>query len=141
MSASTAHGDARSAVGTGALALGALGVVFAVDSIPAILAVSREPFIVIASNAFAILGLRALYFLLAGMANKFRYLNVGLGIILGFVGIKMMLVEVIHLPTWLSLGVITCVLTVTIVASLRAEKRHPSAVPPATESGPPPSDR
>ena len=116
-------------------------VVFAVDSIPAILAVSREPFIVFASNAFAILGLRALYFLLAGMASKFRYLNIGLGVILGFVGIKMMLVEVFHLPTWLSLGVITCVLTATIVASLRAERRHPSLVPAVTEPGPPPSDR
>ena len=104
-------------------------VVFAVDSIPAILAVSREPFIVFASNAFAILGLRALYFLLAGMAGKFRYLNVGLGVILGFVGIKMMLVKVLHLPTWVSLGIITCVLTATIVASLRAERRDPSLVP------------
>jgi tellurite resistance protein TerC len=100
-------------------------VVFAVDSIPAILAVSHEPFIVFASNAFAILGLRALYFLLAGMASRFRYLNVGLGLILGFVGVKMMMMEVVHLPTWLSLAVITCVLTITITASLRAERRDP----------------
>jgi tellurite resistance protein TerC len=98
-------------------------VVFAVDSIPAILAVSREPFIVFSSNAFAILGLRSLYFLLAGMAGRFRYLNVGLGLILAFVGVKMLLVEVVHLPTWLSLSVIAVVLTVTILASLRAEKR------------------
>jgi tellurite resistance protein TerC len=98
-------------------------VVFAVDSIPAILAVSREPFIVFASNAFAILGLRALYFLLAGMADRFRYLNIGLGIILAFVGIKMIMVEVYHMPTYVSLGVIALVLTITIVASLRAEKR------------------
>ena len=68
-------------------------VVFAVDSIPAILAVSREPFIVFSSNAFAILGLRALYFCLAGMADRFRYLNLGLGVILAFVGMKMLLVE------------------------------------------------
>ena len=100
-------------------------VVFAVDSIPAILAVSREPFIVFASNAFAILGLRALYFLLAGMAGRFRYLNVGLGVILAFVGLKMILVEVIHLPTWVSLAFITVVLTVTILTSLRAERRDP----------------
>ena len=100
-------------------------VVFAVDSIPAILAVSREPFIVFSSNAFAILGLRALYFLLAGMAGRFRYLNIGLGVILGFVGIKMMIVEWVHMPTWLSLGVITLVLTATIWLSLRAEKRDP----------------
>jgi TerC family integral membrane protein len=98
-------------------------VVFAVDSIPAILAVSREPFIVFSSNAFAILGLRALYFLLAGMADRFRYLNLGLAVILGFVGIKMLIVEWYHLPTWLSLSVIAIVLAVTVWASLRAENR------------------
>jgi tellurite resistance protein TerC len=102
-------------------------VVFAVDSIPAILAVSREPFIVFASNAFAILGLRALYFVLAGMAGRFRYLNLGLGVILGFVGVKMLIAEWYHFPTWASLTVITIVLTVTIAASLRAEKRDASA--------------
>ena len=102
-------------------------VVFAVDSIPAILAVSREPFIVFASNAFAILGLRALYFVLAGMAGRFRYLNLGLGVILAFVGVKMLIAEWYHFPTWISLSVITVVLTVTIVASLRAEKRDESA--------------
>ncbi|MFN2505082.1 MAG: TerC family protein [Acidimicrobiales bacterium] len=101
-------------------------VVFAVDSIPAILAVSREPFIVFASNAFAILGLRALYFLLAGMADRFRYLNYGLAVILGFVGVKMLIVEWYHLPTWLSLVVIASVLTVTVWASLRAEGREPA---------------
>lgn len=98
-------------------------VVFAVDSIPAILAISREPFIVFSSNAFAILGLRALYFLLAGMAGRFRYLNLGLGVILAFVGVKMIIAEWYHLPVLLSLGVITLVMTVTIVASLRAERR------------------
>ncbi|MBA3956754.1 MAG: TerC family protein [Acidimicrobiia bacterium] len=100
-------------------------VVFAVDSIPAILAVSREPFIVFSSNAFAILGLRALYFCLAGMAGRFRYLNVGLAVILAFVGVKMLIAELYHFPTWASLLVIIVVLTVTIVASLRAEKREP----------------
>ncbi|MFP3913940.1 MAG: TerC family protein [Actinomycetota bacterium] len=103
-------------------------VVFAVDSIPAILAVSREPFIVFSSNAFAILGLRALYFLLAGMAGRFRYLNVGLGVILGFVGIKMLIAEWYHLPIWLSLTIIALILTVAIVASLRAD-RHESVEP------------
>ena len=98
-------------------------VVFAVDSIPAILAVSRESFIVFSSNAFAILGLRSLYFLLAGMAGRFRYLNIGLGVILAFVGIKMLIVKAVHLPTWLSLSVIAMVLTVTIVTSLRADSR------------------
>jgi len=112
-------------------------VVFAVDSIPAILAVSREPFIVFASNAFAILGLRALYFLLAGMADRFRYLNIGLGAILAFVGAKMLAVEVVHLPTWLSLAVISVILTVTIVASLRAERRDARAAEPASPDASP----
>ncbi|HYD11058.1 MAG TPA: TerC family protein [Acidimicrobiales bacterium] len=98
-------------------------VVFAVDSIPAILAVSREQFIVFSSNAFAILGLRSLYFVLSDMAGRFRYLNVGLGFILAFVGIKMLLLEVYHFPTFLSLGVIAGILTVAIVASLRADNR------------------
>ncbi|MET0157928.1 MAG: TerC family protein, partial [Acidimicrobiales bacterium] len=80
----------------------ATDVVFAVDSVPAILAVSRETFIVFSSNAFAILGLRSLYFLLGGMQGKFRYLNVGLGVILAFVGMKMLLIGdpfEIHVPT------------------------------------------
>ncbi|HVL03284.1 MAG TPA: TerC family protein [Acidimicrobiales bacterium] len=99
-------------------------VVFAVDSIPAILAVSREEFIVFSSNAFAILGLRALYFLLAGMAGRFRYLNIGLGVILAFVGVKMLIAEFYHFPTFASLAVIATVLTVAIVASLRADKQE-----------------
>ena len=99
-------------------------VVFAVDSVPAILAVSREPFIVFASNAFAIMGLRALYFLLAGMAGRFRYLNIGLGFILAFVGLKMLVVEWYHPPQWLSLGVIALALTVAILASLRADRQE-----------------
>ncbi len=103
-------------------------VVFAVDSIPAILAVSRQPFIVFSSNAFAILGLRALYFVLAGMAGRFRYLNLGLGVILGFVGVKMIIADWYHFPTWASLSIITVILTITIVASLRAAKRDEMAV-------------
>ena len=108
-------------------------VVFAVDSIPAILAVSREEFIVFASNAFAILGLRALYFCLAGMAGRFRYLNIGLGVVLGFVGIKMLITELYHFPTWLSLVVITLALTVAVVASLRAEKAEAAETGGSTE--------
>ena len=100
-------------------------VIFAVDSIPAILAVSREPFIVFASNAFAILGLRALYFCLSGIADKFRYLNQGLGVILAFVGVKMLVVEWYHLPTWASLGFIAVVLTITIWLSVRADRLDP----------------
>ena len=101
----------------------ATDVVFAVDSVPAILAVSREPFIVFASNAFAILGLRSLYFLLAGMAGRFRYLNVGLGIILGFVGVKMLLAEVFHLPVSVSLAVIAAVLGVAIWSSIAVDRK------------------
>ena len=116
----------------------ATDVVFAVDSVPAILAVSREPFIVFASNAFAILGLRSLYFLLGGMQGKFRYLNIGLGVILAFVGVKMLLIGdpfEIHMPTYVSLGVIALVLTVAIVASLRADKRdHERGLGPAEEA-------
>jgi tellurite resistance protein TerC len=99
-------------------------VVFAVDSIPAILAVSHEEFIVFSSNAFAILGLRALYFLLAGMQGRFRYLNTGLAVILAFVGVKMLLSDVYHMPTWVSLTVIAVVLAITIWASLRAERNE-----------------
>lgn len=103
-------------------------VVFAVDSIPAILAVSHEQFIVFSSNAFAILGLRSLYFLLGGMQERFRYLNVGLGAILLFVGAKMLIGYFAdwHPPTWTSLVVIVGLLAVTIVASLAAD-RHDSA--------------
>jgi TerC family integral membrane protein len=96
-------------------------VVFAVDSIPAILAVSREQFIVFSSNAFAILGLRALYFLLADLRDRFRYLQQGLAVILAFVGIKMILAEWYHIETFISLGVIALVLTVSIWLSMRKE--------------------
>lgn len=116
----------------------ATDIIFAVDSVPAILAVSREPFIVFSANAFAILGLRSLYFLLGGMQGKFRYLNVGLGVILAFVGIKMLLIGEpfeIHMPTYVSLGVIALVLTVSIVASIRADDRdHDAGIKPKDES-------
>lgn len=105
-------------------------VVFAVDSVPAVLAVSREQFIVFSSNAFAILGLRSLFFLLSGFAGRFRYLNVGLGVILGFVGLKMLAsgkpLE-LHPPTWLSLAVIFVVLGVAILASVRADRHEGDA--------------
>jgi tellurite resistance protein TerC len=102
-------------------------VLFAVDSIPAIFGVSQEQFIIFTSNAFAILGLRALYFCLAGMADKFRYLNTGLGVILAFVGVKMILAtaDVWHAPTWLALTVIIAVLAAAVVASLIADSREP----------------
>jgi tellurite resistance protein TerC len=99
-------------------------VIFAVDSVPAVLAVSNEPFIVFASNAFAILGLRALYFLLADMHSRFIYLQQGLAVILAFVGIKMIVAEWYHIPTWISLTFIAVVLTVSIVVSLKVSARR-----------------
>jgi len=109
-------------------------VIFAVDSIPAIFAVTREPFIVFAANAFAMLGLRALYFLLAGMRERFAYLSQGLAVILGFIGVKMLLMDVWHLPVWTSLVVIVVVLGAAIAASARsgvpAGGRAPRHLPP-----------
>jgi len=93
-------------------------VVFAVDSIPAIFAVTEETFIVYAANAFSLLGLSALYFVLAGMMGKFRYLNVGLAAVLVFVGLKMTLADVYHIPVYVSLAVIVVVLAAAIGASL-----------------------
>lgn len=93
-------------------------VVFAVDSIPAIFAVTREPFIVYAANAFSLLGLAALYFVLANMLGRFRYLNVGLAIVLVFVGIKMTLSDIYKIPIALSLAVIVVTLGGAVVASL-----------------------
>jgi tellurite resistance protein TerC len=95
-------------------------VIFAVDSVPAVLAVTNEQYIAFASNAFAILGLRALYFLLADMRDRFQYLQTGLGVILAFVGIKMTLSYWWHMPIAASLSVIAMILAVSIVASLRS---------------------
>jgi tellurite resistance protein TerC len=98
-------------------------LIFAVDSIPAIFAITTDPFIVFTSNIFAILGLRSLYFLLAGVIDKFRYLKVGLSIVLIFVGAKMLLTDVYKLPIAVSLAVIAGILGVSIVASLVNAKR------------------
>jgi tellurite resistance protein TerC len=98
-------------------------LIFAVDSIPAIFAVTQDPFIVFTSNVFAILGLRSLYFLLAGVMDKFHYLKLGLSVILVFVGVKMVIVDFFKIPVLLSLGVIASVLTISIVASLLRAKR------------------
>lgn len=100
----------------------ATDVVFAVDSVPAILAISRDPFVVFSSNAMAILGLRALYFLLAGAKEKLVHLNKGLGVILFAVGVKMIVSHWYHVPTLASLAFIAVVLAVTVVASLRSAK-------------------
>jgi tellurite resistance protein TerC len=93
-------------------------VVFAVDSIPAIFAVTRETFIVYAANAFSLLGLSALYFVLAGMIGRFRYLNLGLAAVLVFVGLKMVLADLFHVPVYVSLAVIVGVLAAAVGASL-----------------------
>jgi tellurite resistance protein TerC len=100
------------------VSVAAFDVVFAVDSIPAIFAVTRETFIVYAANAFSLLGLSALYFVLAGVMDRFRYLNLGLALVLVLVGAKMVLADVYHLPVWASLGAIVGILGVTVAASL-----------------------
>jgi tellurite resistance protein TerC len=99
-------------------------IVFAVDSIPAILAVTRDPFLVFTSNAFAILGLRSLYFAVAGLMALFRYLKYSLVLILAFVGVKMLLVDAYQVPNLVSLGIIFGTLSAGIVASLWATRRE-----------------
>ena len=98
-------------------------VVFAVDSIPAIFAVTDEPFLVFTANAFAILGLRAMYFLLADLIHRFVYLKLGLALVLMWVGVKMLLkVDLYYVPTTVSLAIIVTILTVSVLASLRATR-------------------
>ncbi|WP_396436759.1 TerC family protein [Limnohabitans sp.] len=97
-------------------------VIFAVDSIPAIFAITSDPFIVLTSNVFAILGLRAMYFLLAAVANKFHLLNYGLAVILVFIGTKMCLIDVFKIPVGISLGVVVGILAVTMLLSVRSAK-------------------
>jgi tellurite resistance protein TerC len=104
-------------------------IVFAVDSIPAIFAVTGEPFLVFTSNAFAILGLRAMYFLLADAMNRFGYLRYGLAAVLVFVGVKMLLADVYKIPVWLSLGAILLALAVSVAASLLASRGRAAGSP------------
>lgn len=99
-------------------------VIFAVDSIPAIFAVTSDPFIVLTANLMAILGLRAMFFLLSGAATKMHYLPYGLGIILMFIGTKMLLLDVFHMPIWISLGFIIITLAITAVLSIRHSKKY-----------------
>jgi tellurite resistance protein TerC len=110
--------------------VGIVDVIFAVDSIPAIFAITTDPFIVLTSNVFAILGLRAMYFLLAGMHERFHLLSYGLAVVLVFIGIKMMLVDIAKIPVGWSLGFTTLVLAATIWLSLRLPaKRSKGAYP------------
>lgn len=97
-------------------------VIFAVDSIPAIFAITTDPFIVLTSNVFAILGLRAMYFLLAAVANKFHLLNYGLAVILVFIGAKMCLIDLYKIPVGISLGVVVAILAATMALSVRSAK-------------------
>ena len=108
----------------------AFDVAFAVDSIPAIFAVTRNTFVVFAANALSLLGLASLYFVLAGLLARFTYLNVGLAIVLVLVGLKMTLSDVVSIPVWLSLLAIIAVLALTIVVSLV----HASPSPPASKA-------
>jgi tellurite resistance protein TerC len=103
--------------------VGVTDVIFAVDSIPAIFAITSDPFIVLTSNVFAILGLRAMYFLLAAVAERFHLLSYGLALVLVFIGSKMLLVDFVKVPVWLSLGVVVAILGATMVLSLRTAPR------------------
>jgi tellurite resistance protein TerC len=94
-------------------------IIFALDSVPAVLAVTQEPFLVYTSNVFAMLGLRSLYFVLAGVVERFRFLRVGLASILIFFGGRLLLADVIEVPTAVSLGVIAVALTLSIAVSVR----------------------
>jgi tellurite resistance protein TerC len=107
-------------------------IMFAIDSVPAILALTTDTFIVFTSNAFAIMGLRSLYFLLAGLIDRFEYLKYGLAVLLAFAGLKMLLSDVVHLDIWISLGAIVAILLVSIAVSLVAtrERAVPGEAPP-----------
>jgi tellurite resistance protein TerC len=108
-------------------------LVFAVDSIPAIFAISQDPFVVFTSNVFAVLGLRSMYFLLADVIQRFAYLRHGLSVILVFIGGKMLLVDVYEVPTVASLGAIVLIFAVAIAASLRAGEQPDPGLPAAPE--------
>ena len=99
-------------------------VIFAVDSIPVIFAVTTDPFIVLTSNLFAILGLRAMYFLLAGVAERFSMLKYGLSVILVFIGVKMLIVDFYHIPVAISLGVVGGILAVTLLINAWVNRQH-----------------
>ena len=122
------HGNALSVVENGKrwytplfvviILIGITDVIFAVDSIPAIFAITSDPFIVLTSNVFAVLGLRAMFFLLAGMADRFHLLPYGLALVLAFIGSKMLLIDVLKIPVLASLGVVVAIIGATVVASL-----------------------
>jgi len=109
-------------------------LVFAVDSIPAIFAVTDDPFIVFTSNIFAILGLRAMYFLLADIADRFHLLKYGLALVLVFIGAKMLLLDFYKVPIALALGVVAIIIAASVVASVLVPRDKPA--PPGDSRGP-----
>jgi tellurite resistance protein TerC len=112
----------------------AADLLFAIDSIPAIFGITRDPFIVYTSNVCAILGLRSLYFLLAGIIHKFAYLKPALALILFFIGAKMLLVDVYHLPAAASLTVIGLILVIAVGLSLLTKRRRQATAEPTTKA-------
>jgi tellurite resistance protein TerC len=111
------------------IAIELVDLVFAIDSVPAVLAISHHPFVVYTSNIFAILGLRSLYFLLAGLLDRLHFLYLGLALILGFVGAKMMLAKWVHVPVGISLGFIVVVVLTVTAASLIFTKTQSASTP------------
>lgn len=101
-------------------------VVFAIDSIPAIFAITTDPFIVLTSNLMAVMGLRSLYFVLAEIHASFTYVKYGVGVVLAFVGVKMLIMDIFKIDTLVSLLVILCILTASVLLSVVQNKRHPS---------------
>jgi tellurite resistance protein TerC len=118
------------------VAIEASDLVFALDSISAIFAVTDDPFIVFTSNIFAILGLRSLFFLLAGLVDKFRYLKIGLAAVLVFVGVKMVIVDLYKFDPFVSLAIIATVLVASVIASLwRSRRTDAESTPPPARDG------
>lgn len=102
-------------------------VVFAIDSIPAIFAITTDPFIVLSSNLMAVLGLRSLYFVLAEIHASFTYVKYGVGVVLAYVGLKMLMMDIYKIDTVVSLGIILSILTISVILSVYHNKRHPSS--------------
>jgi tellurite resistance protein TerC len=114
--------------------IGITDVIFAVDSIPAIFAVTLDPFVVLTSNVFAVLGLRALYFMLVDLADRFHLLKYGIAFILVFIGIKMLLIDIYKIPVGFALSVVGIVLALSMVASLWITRKTPGPVPPSSHT-------
>jgi len=114
-------------LGVALIVIDVMDLIFAVDSIPAVFAITQDPFIVYTSNICAILGLRSLYFMVARMMNRFVYLKIGLAFVLGFVGLKMIMANYFPVPTLISLGIIMIILAITVVISVLATQNRDGA--------------